>query len=305
MKSHQLHLRSRLPRKIVRIARREGRFEVDGLNQWYHYLRDPYHLMLTVPWKGFILLVAIAYILLNTIFACLYLLGGDSLVGGRPGSFEDAFFFSVHTFASIGYGVIAPKTTYANLIVTLEAIMSLLSIAVVTGLAFARFTRPVARIMFSHRAIVAPHNGVPTLMMRAANQRRNQILEAEARLYFTRDEQTLEGQFIRRFYELPLSRHRTPSFSLTWTIMHPIDEASPLYGETPESLDQSHAQFILSLMGLDETVAYTLHARHLYSPQDLQWDHQFIDLIYKSPTGDRYLDYTHFHGTQPMGTKPM
>jgi inward rectifier potassium channel len=295
--------RSRLPRSTVRIARRDGRFEIDGLNQWYNYLRDPYHLMLTVPWKGFILIVASAYVLLNAFFACLYLLGGDSLVGGRPGSFEDAFFFSVHTFASIGYGVIAPKTTYANLIVTLEAIMSLFSIAVVTGLSFARFTRPIARIIFSRQAIVAPHNGLPTLTFRTANKRRNQILEAEARLYFTRDEYTLEGQFIRRFYELKLSRHRTPSFSLTWTILHPIDENSPLYGETPESLEQAHAQFILSLMGMDETVAYTIHARHVYSVQDLQWDHQFIDIFYKSPTGDRYLDYTHFHSTQPIASR--
>ncbi|MBD2328513.1 ion channel [Alkalinema sp. FACHB-956] len=284
---------------VIRIANQNGQLQVDRFNAWYTYWRDPYHLMLTVPWWGFFGIVSSVYLLINTVFAVLYLLEPDGLTGARSGSFEDAFFFSVHTLGSIGYGVIAPKTTYANTIVTLEAIMSLLMIAVVTGLAFARFARPTARIIFSKYAVIAPHNGVPTLTLRSANQRRNQILEAEARLYLIRDEYTLEGEFIRRFHELPLLRSRTPSFMLTWNIMHPISETSPLYGETPESLAASHAQLIVSLIGIDETVTETIHARNIYSNYEVMWDHYFMDIFHLSQSGDRYLDYRNFHKVQP------
>lgn len=288
---------------MIRIASRDGKLQVDGLNVWYRYWRDPYHLMLTIPWWGFFSIISSIYLLINAVFGGLYLLEPDALTGARPGSFEDAFFFSVHTLGSIGYGVIAPKTTYANTIVTLEAIMSLLMIAVVTGLAFARFSRPTARIIFSKRAVVMPHNGVPTLILRSANQRRNQIVEAEARLYLIRDEYTLEGEFIRRFHELPLLRSRTPSFTLTWNIMHPIYETSPLYGETPESLAASNTQLIISLIGIDETVTETIHARNIYGNHEVMWDHRFMDIFYLSQTGDRYLDYRYFHEVQPQSNQ--
>ncbi len=295
---------SRIARRVrrasrVRIVNQDGKFQIQGLNRWYHYWRDPYHLMLALPWWGFFLAIAAGYILLNAGFAFLYLLGGDCLTGARAGSFEDAFFFSVQTFASIGYGVISPKTPYANLIVTLEAIMSLLGIALVTGLAFSRFTLPTARVMFSQHILIASHNGVPTLSFRTANQRRNQILEAEAQLFLTRDEVTLEGNPIRRFYTLDLARSRTPSFALSWNIMHPIDERSPLYGLTQEDLLKTQSQFIISVRGIDETVNYNLHARHIYSAYDVLWDHDFADIIHVDQQGDRYIDYTHFHRVKP------
>jgi inward rectifier potassium channel len=287
-------------RQPVHISNRNGRFQIEGLDAWYYYWRDPYHLMLTIPWPGFVAVVSLGYVSINVIFALLYLAGGNCLIGARPGVFEDAFFFSVHTLGSIGYGIIAPKNTYANLIVTLEGITSLLTIAVVTGLTFARFSRPTARVVFSESAVVTHYNGLPTLMFRAANKRRNQILEAQTRIYFTRDEVTTEGYFMRRFYDLKLSRHRSPSFTLTWSIMHPIDEDSPLYALTPELLEETHAQLIVSLSGMDETVADMIHARHTYSAQDILWNYKFVDIIRKLPTGDRYIDYTHFHQVIPV-----
>jgi inward rectifier potassium channel len=264
------------------------------------YWRDPYHLMLTIPWLGFIGIVSLAYILINLIFACLFLLGGDCIVGAKPGDFSDAFFFSVQTIASIGYGVMSPGTTYAHIIVTIESIMSLLTIAVVTGLAFARFSKPTARIMFSDIAVVDLFDGIPTLTFRAANQRHNQIVEAQIQVYLLRDEKSKEGTFLRRFYELKLLRSRTPSFTLTWNVMHPIDEDSPLYGQTLESLTKSRSQITVSISGTDETVAYNIHARHIFSPNEILWDHRFVDMVYKSPNGDRYLDYTHFNEALPL-----
>jgi inward rectifier potassium channel len=282
------------------ITTRNGKLEIEGIGKWYSYWRDPYHLLLTIPWWGFIALVSFGYIAINIVFAFLYLLGGDCLSGAKAGLFSDYFFFSVHTLASIGYGVIAPATDYANTIVTLESIVSLLAIAVVTGLAFARFSRPTARIRFSQSSVISLYDGVPTLIFRAANERNNFIFEAEVRAYFSRDEITAEGESMRRFYELKLSRHRTPSFSLTWNIMHPIDEESPLYYETAESLSSKQAQLIVSIIGMDETVAYTIHSRHIYSAAEIIWNHRFADIVRNTPAGDRFIDYSNFDRILPL-----
>jgi inward rectifier potassium channel len=290
----------RLPRSVRRIENRDGKFNIIGLGAWYRYWRDPYHLMLTIPWIGFVSLISLAYILINLLFAFLFLLGGDCIAGAEPGNFEDAFFFSVQTLASIGYGVMSPSTRYAHIMVTAEAIVSLLIIAVVTGLAFARFSKPTARIMFSNVAVIDRYNGIPTLTFRAANQRHNQIVEAQIQVYLIRDEKNQEGRFLRRFHELKLERSRTPSFTLAWNIMHPIDENSPLYGQTPESLTKSRSQITATISGIDETVAYNIHARHIFSPGDILWDYQFTDMVFKSPNGDRYLDYTLFHTATPL-----
>jgi inward rectifier potassium channel len=283
------------PKKYVKIINREGKFEVDGLRVWHSYLRDPYHLMLTIPWTGFAGIVSVGYLVINVIFALLYLAGGDCLEGAKPGSFFDAFFFSVQTLGSIGYGVISPKTFYANSMVTLEAIASVLVIAVVTGLAFARFSKPNARVIFSDVAVVAPYNGIPTLTFRAANKRRNFIVEARITVDFSIDEVSKEGESTRRFYELPLLRQRTSSFNLAWTVRHPIDENSPLYGFTPEMLLDGRAIIIVSLVGIDETVAYTINARHNYSVEEIMWNYRFADMLTTDVNGDRYLNYQHFH----------
>jgi inward rectifier potassium channel len=281
-------------RERVAILNRDGRLQFQGGDRWQDYWRDPYHLMLTIPWSGFVLLVAVAYVTVNAIFAALYLLQPNSLNGARPGSFEDAFFFSVQTLASIGYGVISPATTYAGILMTIEAIISLLAIALITGLAFARFAKPTARIIFSRYAVITNHNGIPTLMFRAANRRQNLILEAQAKVYFTRDETTLEGVRFRRVYDLPLARDVNPRFSLTWNVMHPIDENSPLYGIGTDRWEEGLPQILVSLMGLDETVAYTIHARHIYGLHDVLWNHRMADVMQVSSNGDRYLDYSRF-----------
>lgn len=295
-----LNRKLRRPRKIHIAKQDNGQFQVQGVGKWYQYWRDPYHLMLTVPWWGFIGIIGSAYIVLNTFFALLYLLGGDCLSGARPGSFEDAFFFSVHTLASIGYGVIAPKTTYANLIVTLEAIASLLAIAVVTGLAFARFSKPSARVLFSRYAVIMPHNGIPTLMFRMANERGNQILEATVTLYLLQNEFTQEGEFFYRIHTLDLIRDRTPNFMLSWTVMHPINRSSPLYGASLEELEQRNIQLIVALSGTDETVSYNVHVRQQYGAQQILFDHRFVDVVHPLPNGDRYFDRAFFHDVEPL-----
>lgn len=265
-----------------------------------HWWSDPYHLLLTMDWPSFIGLTVVCYVVLNALFALLYLAGGDSIKNARPGSFFDAFFFSVQTMASIGYGAMYPKTDYANVLVTIEALVGLMGLAMGTGLMFARFSRPTARVLFSGVAIIAPLNGVPTLMFRAANERRNQILEAQMGVSLLRNEVTAEGESMRRFYDLKLLRSQTRNFSLTWTVMHQIDESSPLYGETPESLAETETDIVITLTGLDETVSQTVHARHYYMTEEILWNMRFVDILSRKPDGRRMIDYTRFHDVTPF-----
>ena len=294
-RSHQSSHRKPKRKPIVHIKIEEGRFEIQGFNAWQAYWRDPYHLLLTLPWAIFFALLVLSYVFGNAVFALLYLAGGDCIANAQPGSFLDAFFFSIQTVASIGYGAMYPKTVYANTLVTIEALVSLLGVPVMTGLAFARFTRPSARVVFSRVAVITPYDGLPALMFRTANKRRNQILEANLQVYLLRDEITTEGQSMRRFYNLPLLRSQTPSFSLSWSVIHSIDENSPLYGTTPESLKQMQATIVVALSGLDETVAQVLHARHTYAAQDILWNHRLVDIFHHTPEGHRYIDYNDFH----------
>ncbi len=298
MKRLKLKRQRTLPRVHIKIE--DGRFQIVGHGAWYSYWRDPYHLMLTVPWTGFLAITAFLYVATNTLFAIAYLIGGDGIANATPGSFLDAFFFSVQTLGSIGYGAMYPKTVYANVLVTIEAMTALVGIAVMTGLAFARFSRPTARVIFSQIAVVTPYNGVPMLMFRAGNRRRNQILEAQLQVYFMRDEVSAEGHMMRRFYDLKLMRSRTPSFTLSWTAMHPIDADSPLYGATAEDLEEMRATIVASLSGIDETVVQIIHARQTYAARDILWNHQFVDIFYDTPDGHRYIDYNYFHETRPL-----
>lgn len=297
------------PRPVPRVRMRieNGRFHVMGLGAWYSYWRDPYYLLLTIPWQGFLAITAGVYALANAIAAVLYLLGGEgTIVNAEPGSFLDAFFFSVQTSASIGYGVMSPGNTYAHVLVTLEAVVSLIGIAVLTGLAYARFSRPSARVLFSKVAVITPFKGTPTLMFRAANERQNQIVEAQMRVYLTLDEVS-EGRMMRRFYELSLLRDRNPNFFLTWTALHPIDTNSPLYGLSEADLIRANAGLLVSLSGVDQTVAQAVHTRHSYYVADILWNRQFKDIIHTVGVSDgqtsgaaddvsmRYIDFADFH----------
>ena len=191
------------------------------------WLRDLYHHTLRMGWCPFLLLGGIVYIALNAGFALVYLVEPGGIANARPGAFADAFFFSVQTMASIGYGQMYPRTTYANLVMTVEAASGLFILALATGLVFARFSRPTARILFSRVAVIGPHNGRPTLSLRLANQRRNQILQAEVAVNLLRDEETAEGAMLRRFYELKLQRYRTPVLAMSFPSLSKVSVPLP------------------------------------------------------------------------------
>ncbi|NEO26425.1 MAG: ATP-sensitive inward rectifier potassium channel 10 [Kamptonema sp. SIO4C4] len=273
----------------------------DGV-ETFHW-GDLYHHLFTMSWGALIALISLAYILMNLLFAVLYLLGGDCIENAQAGSFPDAFFFSVQTMATIGYGAMYPTTPYSNALVVIEVFIGLLGVAMATGLMFARFSLPSARVLFSRVAVICPYHGVPTLMFRTANQRRNFIIEAQVRVTVLLPEETPENHKLRRLHDLALVRSNTPTFSLSWTIMHPIEATSPLYGLTPDTLDTLDAQIIVTLTGLDETLGQTVHARYIYHPRDIFWNSCFVDVLHIFPNGDRRINYAAFHDIVPFPEK--
>ncbi|PSB18527.1 ATP-sensitive inward rectifier potassium channel 10 [filamentous cyanobacterium Phorm 46] len=285
-----------------RLVYRQGQFTLNIVKLGVPRLHfaDLYHRLLTLSWPQFFLLICLSYVLTNSLFALAYLAGGDCIANARPGSFKDAFYFSVQTMATIGYGAMYPRTDYANTIVAIEAFFGLWGVAMVTGLAFSRFSRPTARVIFSRVAVIAPFNGVPTLMYRTGNQRFNQILEAQQRATLIRDEVTSEGEFMRRFYDLQLMRSQSPIFALSWTVMHEIDDSSPLYQLTAKDLIECQAEIVITLTGIDETVSQTIHARHSFVASEIIWNMRFVDIIFRSPDGGRVVDYTRFHEVKPV-----
>jgi len=266
--------------------------------QWFG---DLYHRILTISWPCFFAIGAAIYIAANIVFAALYLLQPGSIAKAHPGSFADAFFFSVQTMATIGYGVMSPATFYANLLMTLETAVGLMFVALATGLVFARFSRPTARVLFSSVAVVGPYNGVPTLSIRIANQRQNQLLAAEVSMTLVRDETTEEGELTRRFYDMALVRDRSPVFALTFRVMHPIDADSPLYGMNYETLAEQHAEIVVIAGGVDETLVQAVNARTSYLPHEILWAHRFVDIFGWTEDGRRAIDYRRFHDTVRLG----
>ena len=260
---------------------------------------DVYHVVLTAPWWLFFLGLLALFGSLNLFFASLYVFDPHGISNSRPGSFWDAYLFSVQTIASVNSEMLA-RSTYVNVVVSFEAFFGILYMATVTGVSIARFSRPYARVLFSKVAVIAPFDGVPTLMFRAANQRGNQIFDASVSVSLARQATTLEGVTMRRFEELKVQRSRSPLFALSWTIMHVIDEKSPLYGATIDQLYDMQFEILILLSGTDDTLADVIYARHAYTPDEIQMGHRFVDVISMTPNGRRMVDLNRFHETVPL-----
>jgi inward rectifier potassium channel len=288
------------PNKSPGVSRQIAGRRVTLLGGRRYDFTDLYHLILTLSWPQFFALVFCFYLAVNVIFAFVFLASPDSITNARPGSFADALFFSIETLATVGYGYMNPHTMYGHTVASVEILVGIMIFAVVTGLVFARFSRPTARVIFSRNAVIDSFNGQPTLMLRAANQRQNQILEASANVSFVRDETTSEGQPFRRLYDLLLVRSRSPAFALSWTIMHTIDATSPLHGLSQEGLRDCTASFAVTISGLDETIMQAVHARHDYTASDILLGHRFVDLFVTNPNGEPVVDLSRIHDVTPI-----
>lgn len=297
-----------------RLLNRDGTFNVSrqGLRFWESL--TVYHAALSTSWTKFLGMLAAGYLVLNTLFAGLYLLCGPDALGGESaasvgGAFWKAFFFSVHTSATIGYGSIVPQGVAANILVTIEALAGLLGFAIATGLLFSRFSRPTGRILFSNNAVVAPYRGVSALMFRIVNARRSQLIELEVKVLFSRIEGG-PGSEVRKYDQLALERTRVVFFPLSWTIVHPITEQSPLFGLTTEALLEREAEFLILLSGVDETFSQTVHARTSYKPDEVVFGARFANMYNPlSPEGIVSIDVSKLHEIEPaplegQGTAP-
>jgi inward rectifier potassium channel len=237
-------------------------------------------------------------------FAFAYLGTGDGIQNARPGSFADAFFFSVQTLATIGYGGMLPHGLAANLLVTIESLFGFAFYGLVTGLVFTKFSRPTARVLFSKKAVITMHDGKLHFMMRLANERNNRIVDASAKMTLMRDEWTVEGTQMRRFYELPLVRKEIPVLRLTWTVMHLIDENSPLFGMNSEKLSEVEGEIIISINGLDETLSQNIQARHSYIADEIICNAAFVDVLHRREDYVLEVRYDRFHDIKLTGSEP-
>lgn len=287
------------PRKLRGVRVRVGDIDAIKLGTPRFNLSDPYYFVLTIRWSAFFLLVVAFYLTVNLIFAGLYLLGGNCIANARPGMFRDLFFFSVETFATVGYGVMSPQTVYGHIVSSIEIIFGMLSMAVITGLMFTRFARPQARLLFSRVAVIAPYGEQTALMMRIANQRHQMIADAQAKLTLLRTRTLPNGSVMRRFVDLSLERAEAPMLALSWTLIHPIDAASPLHGLTSDEMIEDEMALIVSINGFDESISSSITTRYTYAAESIVFGHQFVDVLSTLEDGRIALDLTRFHDSRP------
>lgn len=274
----------------LRLINRDGTFNVRRTGHNVSTLLNLYHFLLNIPWKAFIGLTLLIYFLSNIIFGAVYASFGSTYLVDTSeiptaNLLLRGFFFSVQTFATIGYGTIHPVGIIPNLLVTIESYYSLILNALLTGIVFARFSRPTARIMFSETLLIAPYQDKTALMLRLVNMRRNQLIDLRARVLFTR---TIEenDRIVRKFDSLELERDRVFFLPLAWTIVHPIDENSPLSNMTLEDLEKHKAEFIVLLTALDETYAQSVHARTSYKTEEMKSGYKFVNLYNEVVDGE-------------------
>lgn len=271
-----------------RLLNPDGSFNVvrEGLHPFSSL--SLYHWLLTISWPNFIGFIAGSYVVVNALFAFAFLLCGPGALQSSSGSFTGqpfyrAFFFSVDSFATIGYGNIIPVGVAANTLVAIEALLNILGIALATGVIFARFSRPSAKIIYSRNAIVAPYRDRTALEFRIANARSSQLIEVQVQVILTKIEH-IGGSAVRKFYDLDLERHRVVFFALSWTVVHPIDSNSPMWGLTHKDLADADAEFLVLLIGIDETVSQTVHSRSSYKADEVVWGAKFANMFLRTET---------------------
>lgn len=278
---------------LTRIGLRE--IESRGLDP--AFWTDLYHRSMIVQWPVFFGIAALIFVVLNAGFGFLYWLGHEPIANVSPDLPLplSLFYFSIETLATVGYGDMHPQTNYGHIVATIEIFTGMSFLAVMTGLIFARFSRPKARFVFARHPVVTTHQGEPTLMIRIANARHNAISQATARLWMFRLEDTKEREQFRRYYELKLERREHPMFSLSWTLLHVIDQSSAFYGMTADDFAAVESALILNVDGVDDNSAQRLYARQIYSRNDIRWQHRYRDITSLSEQGRLVLDYSKFH----------
>lgn len=281
-----------------KVTVRYGQFEFVKLNTKKIDLRDTYALILTLGWPGFSALVCAIYLFVNLVFATLYLLEPHAIAEMRPGSFFDAFFFSVETLATVGYGHFYPQTLYGHVVAMLEIVVGMFGLAVITGLIFVRFSRPTARIQFSKVAVISPFEGVPNLMVRVANLRHQAMVEPEFRMVMLHSTITAEGEEMRRFRNLKLDFDHLIAFPTVLTVRHQIDETSPLFGMTPKDLQEHDVRIFASIVGVDTVIVAPVQSFGVYNYEEIQWNRRFAEIYEINSENVWTVDYGRIDETE-------
>ena len=286
------------PRLLPRPGRPTPRVIVRGRKKFF--FSDLYAQLMEAKWGALVVVFMASFLFINTVYAIAYfaladLWQGEGITNARHGVFLDYFFFSVQTLATIGYGGMSPQGIVANVLVTLEAVTGFTFYALMTGMVFSKFSRPTALVTFSERAVINRDMGESHFILRMINDRGNRIVDAQATMYMMRDDVLPDGQIMRRYYDLPLVRSKVPIMQLSWSVMHLIDEASPLYGESNESLDERNAEIIVSLVGLDESLSSEIHTRYSYMSEDIHFDRSFEGILHRKPDNTLEVHYDRIH----------
>jgi inward rectifier potassium channel len=280
-----------------RVVRLGGREIIVTEGQHLGFWADISHRCMTASWPSFIAGAALVFVAFNAIFALFYWIWDQPVSNVPDGAYIDYLYFSIETLSTAGYGDMHPQTHYGHFVATVELFTGIFSMSLMTGLIFARFSRPNARLLFADYPVISSHEGKPTLMIRVVNERHNIIGNATAKLWLLRNEISLEGGSFRRFYELPLVRNEHPALALSWTLYHVLDEQSPLHGLSAEDFAASDVTLIVVVSGYDVVAAQTIHARKSYDYPALRFGHRYADILDRTEDGRLRIDYGRFHET--------
>ena len=277
---------------------RSGHFEFIKLNAEKRDFRDLYHWTLLLSWPQFASMVFTIYVAVNLVFSTFYFLGRPCIAGAS--TFSDTFFFSVETLATVGYGHLYPDTLYGHVVATVEIMLGMFGMAVITGLIFIRFSRPTARLIFSRNLVISPFDGQPALMMRVANLRNHAMAEAEFKMMFIRTERVKEGEKMRRFYPLTLQFDRLIAFPVALTIRHIIDEKSPLYGLTAADLETQDVRILTSIICIDTVIPAPVQSQQDYDWKDIHFGMRFVEIYTDVDDHTMAVDYGRLHDIEPI-----
>lgn len=265
------------------LINRQGRLNVHGTRNRRNPFTDLYHYFFSLSWPRFFIHIAAVYFAVNLFFGALYFFDGLDTLGNEYSSgwerFRHCFFLSIENMSAVDFSRVGQASTWTYTLMSIQAFLGILTLAVITGLFYARFSRATAKIIFSNKAIIGTHNGKPCLFFRIANERLNQIAEAHMTLHMTKNEISMEGEHTRKFYDLRLEREHSPLFALSWTVRHYIDEKSPLFGMDAEKMRETQMGILASVTGIDETFSQPIVARHAYTPEDIVYNKRFKDII--------------------------
>jgi len=279
--------------RVLRFGGREIIAEGLRLNFW----ADISHRCMTASWPAFIGGAALIFVAFNAVFAVFYWIGDQPISNVPDRAYIDYLYFSIETLSTAGYGDMHPQTHYGHFVAAVELFTGIFSMSLMTGLIFARFSRPNARLLFADHPVISSHEGEPTLMVRLANERHNIIGNATAKLWLLRNVVSKEGQSLRRFFELPLLRNEHPALALSWTLYHVLDEKSPLYGLNENDYDAFNVSLVVVVTGYDVVAAQTIHARRSYDHTDIRFGQRYADILDTSEDGRLRIDYGKFHET--------